>query len=134
MRALVISACLVLVGACATGGGSADPIALDGTSWRATRIAGQAVVGAAPTIAFDQAFRVSGDAGCNSFGGTYSQAGSTIGFSPLVATRRACADEARNAQETRYLATLQAAGQAQIDGDRLTLIGTAGEVAFERAG
>ena len=82
----------------------------------------QAVIGQTPptlTLAPDGA---SGNGGCNQFGtDTFAYDGNTITFGQIVSTLMACADEAAMAQETVFLAALQAAttytladGQLQI--------------------
>jgi heat shock protein HslJ len=45
----------------------------------------------------------------------------------------ACADEARTAQETRYLDALQHARTVVLSGGRLVLDGAGGELIFEGA-
>ncbi len=127
--------CLSLfLAACATvppGGASSG---LAGTSWFVDSIAGAPVVTPSPTATFGTDGRISGDGGCNQYSGPYSLAGTQIGVGPLVSTRRACADGARTAQESRFLSAVQASTAATATNDRLVLSGPGGEVAFRRAG
>ena len=66
--------------------------------------------------------QVSGDAGCNTFTGPFTVDGLTIKIGPLASTLRACANEAENTQEQKYLAALQAATTYAVAGSRLDLI------------
>lgn len=47
--------------------------------------------------------KVSGSSGCNLFMGEYTQTGSVLNITPLVSTRRACADNDLQAQEQDFL-------------------------------
>ena len=61
----------------------------------------RAVVGGGATLEFAGG-NISGNTGCNSFGGQYAQEDQKLTFSPLRATLRACPDEALSAQERAY--------------------------------
>jgi heat shock protein HslJ len=78
---------------------------------------------------------VSGDGGCNTFGGPYTATGSSITVGPLTSTLRACADEALNTQEAQYLMALELAASFQVTGTRLELLRADGGIAvsFEAA-
>jgi heat shock protein HslJ len=122
-----IAICLML-GACAS-----TPVTMRvAGDWRALRVRGAPPSAPAPTVRFADG-QVSGDAGCNRFSGSYSQSATGITVGPLVSTRRACADEARTAQETRYLDALQHARTVVLSGGRLVLDGAGGELIFEGA-
>jgi heat shock protein HslJ len=73
------------------------------------------------TATFTDDGQINGDAGCNTYNGPYTTAGSTIDIGPLATTRRACASDAENAQEQAFLAALDAASRYELAGDRLTL-------------
>lgn len=104
-------------------GGSA---ALDGT-WILTTLAGQPVVGSTPlTLVLAAGGAASGDGGCNMFSSTATLTDSTIAFAPIISTKRACADNLLNTQETAYLAALQSAATFQADGASLTLFDAQG--------
>ena len=63
--------------------------------------------------------RVSGSSGCNSFGGTFTMAaGNRLSFSPLVMTRRACADMS---VESAFTKALEATDSFAVNGDELHL-------------
>ena len=131
MRALTASVWLwagLALGGCmgpqaSHGGSTAEPLA--GTAWVLAELNGQPPVAApavAPTLTFaaDEP-RASGNGGCNQFGGPYTQNGASLRFGPLVSTRRACADEAANRQETAFLQALQSTTRFSVSGDQLVL-------------
>jgi heat shock protein HslJ len=95
------------LGACATGPSGSPPPDLAGTRWSVVEIDGRKPVGSGLTAEFAVDGRNSGDSGCNSFTGPYIQDGSKVNIGELLSTRRACADTARQTQETRVLAILQ---------------------------
>jgi heat shock protein HslJ len=110
------------------------PTSLAGTTWRLLSIQG-ASVPATPelTLAFD-GDRVSGNGGCNSFGGqfTYEPATGALAVSSLLSTMRACLEAARNDVESTYLKALQGAAVANMDSaGQLVLTGSGPELVFE---
>ena len=121
MRNLVFAA---LVAAC-------TPVAttvatLDSTSWKLVDVGGHApVAGPDVTLSFADG-NAEGFASCNQYRGSYTLSGSSLRFGPTAATKRACAEESRNAQETAYLGALAKAASFSISGDRLTLMNDAG--------
>jgi uncharacterized lipoprotein YbaY/predicted secreted protein len=73
--------------------------------------------GAGVTIRFSADGRVSGSAGCNGFGGSYTAgANNSITFSQLVSTLRACASPSVNTLEQEYLGALQSVASYALDG------------------
>ena len=72
---------------------------------------------------FDAAGNASGNAGCNTFNGSFTLDAKTITFGPLISTKMACLG-AGNTVESAYLPALQDATGWAIgaDGD-LTLTG-----------
>ena len=71
--------------------------------------------------------RVSGDTGCNSFGGTWSIAGDRLRLGEVAMTLRACfEDDVATAQEDAIARALSATKTARVDGDRLTIRATDG--------
>lgn len=90
-------------------GDAAEPLA--GTDWTLQEVNGRPAVpatgGAVPTLSFGTDGRASGNGGCNQFSGPYTQQGASLRLGPLASTRRACVDEAGNAQETAYLRALE---------------------------
>lgn len=90
-------------------------IALEGTPVNVSTEA------ARPSLVFDgSAKRVSGMAGVNRFGGTYTLEGQTLKFGALVATKMAGPPEL-NELETRYLRALGRTNAWRIDGAELKL-------------
>ena len=109
-------------------------------SWSATGyFTGSAVqstiAGTSLTLEF-AAEEVSGNGGCNTFGGPYEVSGETIKLGPFGSTLRACADPARQHQEQQYLAALELAVTFRVTADRLDLFREDGGIAatFERLG
>jgi heat shock protein HslJ len=91
------------------------PVQLTGTSWRLEDLAGQGVVaGMEATLEFPEPGIATGDGTCNQFRGPVRVTGGSISFGALISTKRACAEEAANAQETTYLAALGAAERWEI--------------------
>ncbi|HEU4883854.1 MAG TPA: META domain-containing protein, partial [Longimicrobium sp.] len=120
--ALALAACVGPQGA--APGGTAEPLA--GTGWRLEELNGRPPVTSqnvpVPTLMFAaDGQRASGNAGCNQFNGAYTQDGASLRFGPLASTRRACADEAGNAQETAYLRALESTTRFSATAERLVL-------------
>lgn len=84
------------------------------------------------SIDFDSEGRMSGNVGCNGFGGDYSVDGDTITFGPVMATMMFC--EAIAEQESRTLAVLQNVTFFELDGNMLTITSADGNssVVLER--
>jgi heat shock protein HslJ len=99
---------------------AAAPVELTGTSWRLEDLAGRGVVaGMEATLEFPEPGIAEGNGTCNRFRGPVTVTGGSIRFGALISTKRACVDEAANAQETGYLAALGAAERWEIRGDFL---------------
>lgn len=100
---------------------------LAGTAWEVTSYNNgrQAVVSVVRdtrlTLVFDTDGRVTGEAGCNRFTGTYTAVGDTVAIGTLATTRKMCGGDGVMAQETTYLAALATGTRIRIDGDRLEL-------------
>ncbi|WP_158596085.1 META domain-containing protein [Oleomonas cavernae] len=98
---------------------------LAGVDWVADEMTlGPIVKGRAPTMTIAADGRVSGQAGCNSYGGTARVEGETIDFDQVFATRMFCEDAM--AQETAFLQSLEQATRYAFDGDRLLLLDARG--------
>ena len=108
-----------------------EPDGLDGTSWQAVELGPRPTVpDVISTIAFDDG-QVTGDAGCNSYTGTYEAdpvTGAPQGGAPTIAigqvgsTEKACEDLVM-AQERTFLAALVRASTYRVVADRLELYG-----------
>jgi putative lipoprotein len=96
--------------------------ALADTEWQLTDLSGSAIVAdSRPTLKFTDDGKVEGNGTCNNFNGPVTMQGATMTIGALVSTKRACAEEAKNAQETAYLAALQDADRFQVEGTTLTV-------------
>ncbi len=94
---------------------------LDGTSWRLISLGSRpALPGGAPTLAFENG-GVSGNSGCNSFGGEYKVRGGQIEFDQIFSTLMACAENERMEQETLYMQMLGQVDQYALTGGQLIL-------------
>ena len=100
--------------------------ALDNTDWQLVSI-GQVgspaavVAGSHVTLSFQPNGQVSGNGGCNSYGGNYQLQGSSVSFSQVVHTMMACSDQVLNDQESQYFNALQSAGQFQLAGNQFSI-------------
>lgn len=102
-----------------------EPPSLVDSSWivNAVNNGKQAVVGLPSSVTITARFgadgKVSGSAGCNEYHGAYIAEGTSLEFSPLRTTRKACPPEIM-AEETRFLAALERVttfrlGQRELD-------------------
>jgi heat shock protein HslJ len=132
---LIGGAILLLTGdAAAQTGGS-----LANTGWTLAETAVQraafvpAVGNPLPTLVFGSDGKVSGNAGCNSYGGPYTQSGAELKIGPLFSTLRACADENLTKQEELMLRVLNGQdGKVAFtyNGVKLSLSAPAGALNF----
>jgi heat shock protein HslJ len=76
------------------GGAFAEPSRLANTYWRITAINGRRVPVTGRYQVEFSGDRISGYAGCNSFGGNYRLSGNTLTAGPLTTTRMACGQPA----------------------------------------
>jgi len=79
-----------------------------------------------PFLRFE-AGRVGGSGGCNEFGASYKQSGDSLSFSPIAATRMACAGSAMDT-ERAFFGMLERVQGMKLDGDTLTLLDGSGKV------
>jgi len=105
---------------------------LTGGTWRVTAVNNgrggvvSVLPGTEMTASFGADGNMSGDTGCNNYRAPYTTDGSTIGFDPIITTRRACLSDAATLQEQAFLAAISASGSYELVGDRLTLRDAAG--------
>ena len=71
-------------------------------------------------LTFNDDGTISGNSGCNGFGGSYKVEGDQVAFSEVVSTLMAC-DEARMAQEGAFHQVLTDTATFKIEGNTLTL-------------
>lgn len=113
------------------GGTLLPPLVLDTTDWRIIAINGARVDGDNYVMQFGEG-RITGQAGCNRFSGTYTQRGVRLTAGPIMATRMACPGP-RMAHERGVLNLLR--GPVQISypaGDVLVLTGSGGTIRLRR--
>ena len=113
------------------GGGHVAVDHLPHSRWLIEQIDGEPVWEAGYEIEFG-ADRISGQAGCNRFSGSYSRSGADLVLGSLTATRRLCRSEAM-AHERRAFRILT--GTLRIDsgeGDSLVLTGPGGSLRLLR--
>jgi heat shock protein HslJ len=107
----VAAALLATCGGTSDKGGSSAPpastaaaAALEGTSWYLTTISGT-YAQPGGLLRFGTAGKLTGSTGCNDFGGTYAQSGSSLTITIGFQTAKGCAPP-RDAQETAVNAAL----------------------------
>jgi heat shock protein HslJ len=94
----------------------------ENTTWVAEDIGGNGVIDDLQSrITFAEDSRVNGNAGCNTFFGSYQTDGETIRFSPMAATKMMCEVEAVNNQESAFLAALGSAAGVRVEEDIMYL-------------
>ncbi|MEB0059780.1 META domain-containing protein [Variovorax sp. LG9.2] len=130
---------LAAVSACGSGISLDEPI--EGPSWLLVQLGDQPVgAGGDPRrdaqIEFDRSSgRVSGSGGCNRFSGGFTRTGSHLKISQLVATKMACLDGARTANEMQFLQVLQTTTSYRLVGPgRMLLIDASGQTLATLAG
>lgn len=126
----IITLLLLSLAACALTGND-----LAGTKWRLTELNGNAPLAAAEpiTLSFESATQAGGNSGCNIYGGSYRVSGSSLSFSELASTMRACADPAPMEQEGSFLQALGAAASYELSNGALALKDRAGTVVLRFA-
>lgn len=93
-----------------------------GPTWTLSSLDGKpAVAAAAITAEFTSEGRVTGSSGCNRYTGSAQVDAGRLAVGPLASTMMACDHDGLMAQETRYLAQLQAATHYTVSGDELRL-------------
>jgi heat shock protein HslJ len=106
---------------------------LIGTEWLLGDLPGQVLADVRPTISFSGDGTVEGNAGCNTFSGTYTVDGSNLTLGPLNSTRMAC-EGAKGTLETAFLAAIQATTTYEItDAGELKLTSGATTLTFTKA-
>ncbi len=117
----------LLLSACA-GNNVVGARNLEGETWVLAKLNGnEPIEGRQPTLEFE-AGEVSGNTGCNHYGGSYQIEEETIQFDGLFNTEMACLDpEGLMAQEQEYLGLLRAVNRFELVDDVLTLITDTGQ-------
>lgn len=111
---------------------------LEGTQWvLESFISGDAVsstlVGTTLTAVFEDG-TITGEAGCNGYGGTYTVEGNSLTITEVVSTMMACLEpEGIMDQEAQFLALLNSADSYEIEGSMLTIMSGDGQGLVFRA-
>jgi heat shock protein HslJ len=130
---LLIFIMMIALSACQAGTPPAQ-VDLESSTWVLTNLAGtHPIEGSTITLQFKDG-QISGNAGCNHYGGGFIIEGQTISFSDIYATEMYCTDLAGIMdQEQSYLAALANADRFEMAGDRLTITTNAGQtLVFEK--
>jgi putative lipoprotein len=101
------------------------PNELEDTRWVAESITGEpSAEGVTSTVAFAADGKVSGNAGCNDYFGSYALEGDSIGFGHMGATQKMCVHEEFMEQEARFLEALNRAERYSVDDGVLVIYST----------
>ena len=121
----VVLLVMVSLAAC---GGTNQTVDLEGSSWLLVAYGGSAPIGMTmPTLAFQDG-QVSGNASCNSFGGSYEVKGDSISFGAMFMTEMFCMEpEGVMDQESLYLQLLGSAERFEVSDGQLVLFTATGE-------
>jgi heat shock protein HslJ len=130
MKKILTAGLFVVLALSACAGGSDSP-SLEG-QWRLVSYgSASAQIPAAPDVETSIEFKdgqMSGNVGCNGFGGEYTVDGDTITFGPIMSTMMFC--EAVAVQESSTLAVFQETASFVLDGDTLTIKSTDGTMSI----
>ncbi len=109
-----------------------DAALLDGTRWAIASIDGRPARTARPTEIRFEGDKISGSAGCNSFGGSYRIERGSFTAERVISTRMACPGPGM-AVESKFLAIIAGPARMAMTGDRtLTLSTRAGSATLIR--
>ncbi|OJX37899.1 MAG: hypothetical protein BGO78_07580 [Chloroflexi bacterium 44-23] len=110
---------------------------LSGTSWLVTGFNNgkgavtSTIIDSELTLAFNEKGAVSGNAGCNTFSGSYTLAGNKITFSNMASTLKACLEpEGLMEQETEFLTALSTVDTYRVEGSQLEMRTADGAIAL----
>lgn len=99
-----------------------DATALFGKRWALTGIGERQFSPGKPYIEFDdQQRRASGDGGCNRFSGGFELSGTSLKFTRLISTKRACLAAEANRLETSFLQALEQTTRFEVRENTLRL-------------
>jgi heat shock protein HslJ len=126
---VILTLLAVSMSACSSFSSQPD---LNGTSWALTQLQGGPVMSTVvPTLVFKDG-QVSGNASCNSFGGSYQRGwGDALKFGQLMSTLVACADSSSMEQERVYLSVLGQVAKYRMENDQLFLYNGADQLLIE---
>ncbi|MET3493734.1 META domain-containing protein [Variovorax boronicumulans] len=123
---LATAALLTTLTGCGSGISLDEPI--EGPVWRLAQLGDEPIApGGEAQIQFDRSSgRVSGSGGCNRVSGTFTRSGISLRIGQIAATRMACADPARSANEAQFLSALQSTTSYSLAPGRLALLDASG--------
>jgi heat shock protein HslJ len=125
------------VSACASTGGqsllSLEDLA--NTHWQLSELGDigaelPVVEGSTVTLDLGTNGEISGNAGCNSFGGTFTLDNSKLTVGEITSTLMACTDQLVMDQENQVLTALKNATGIELNGDELTILYNEGKSAL----
>ncbi|MEO5866431.1 MAG: META domain-containing protein [Sphingomonas sp.] len=99
--------------------------ALDGSAWTIASVDGAPAATARPTTIRFANGRVEGNAGCNSFGGTYEQRGAVLDAGQIISTKMACPGPGMEI-ERKVFGILEGPSQLSYRGSDTLEVSTAG--------
>ncbi len=127
---VAVATAAVLLAGCTAVVPAGPAASLRNTSWVVAEINGEPTIpDFQPTIAFG-ADEVSGNGGCNGFGGTYTLNGTAISFGDLFQTQMLCTDNGRDQQELGFHAALGTVASVRFAGETVELLDGDGAVAL----
>jgi heat shock protein HslJ len=113
----------------------AAEVSLVGPTWKVTTInngkgaVSSVIAGSSVTATFGADGKVTGFAGCNSYGAGYTTSGTTIKVDQAMSTMKACdAPSGVTEQETAFLAALAASTVVEPDAAGITLLDSSGAI------
>jgi len=122
-----------------------ESVSLKGTDWQLVSFNRNRPIGSRPiTLSFDGGIRLSGNSGCNRYGGQsyhdgkylnldFSAKDSDKNAAPLFSTKMYCPSPAGLMnQEREYLAQLRASRRYSVSGDSLTIRDGANTLVYKR--
>ena len=124
----IASAALLLTALTGCGSGISLDEPIEGPVWRLVQLGDEPIApGGDAQLQFDRnSGRVSGSGGCNRVTGSFTRAGVSLKLGQMAATRMACADPVRGANEAQFLSALQNTASYRLAPGRLALLDTSG--------
>ena len=143
---LLMLALATLASSCGDDSTEVDPVDQDGTalsstivgtwtleSWESDGVTVTRPNEPTAVVNFLPDGALSGDTGCNRFGGTYTVDGDDLTVTTGATTRRACTDDVATVQEQALLTQLGEVRSARVDGPSLDLLDGSGTVLLSLA-
>ncbi|MCY1374529.1 MAG: META domain-containing protein [Pseudomonadota bacterium] len=124
----IASAALLLTALTGCGSGISLDEPIEGPVWRLVQLGDEPIApGGDAQLQFDRnSGRVSGSGGCNRVTGSFTRAGVSLKLGQMAATRMACADPVRGANEAQFLSALQNTTSYRLAPGRLALLDGSG--------